>query len=502
MSGQERLPDDTPPRDLAAEATEIARLATLDPLAYDREREAAAAHLGIRVGTLDRQVEAIRSKPQDRTAGRGMDLPAVEPWDRAVNAAELLTVLASTIRKHVVMTDAACVATALWAAHTWVHDRFQHTPRLGIRSPAKRCGKSTLLDVLRMLSRRPLKADNISASGVFRIVEALSPCTLLIDEADAFLGDNEELRGVMNSGFEQSGEVIRIVEVQGDLRPTRFATFAPMALAAIGEFPSTLEDRAVPVVLQRKPATEIVTKLRAPGARARLAVLARQLARWAQDRAGHLPTNPAVPDALGDREGDISIPLLAIADDAGGDWPQRGRAALLEVFGRRADDEGTMETGALLLADIKLIFGGLSALVIASQDLCERLGKLEERPWPEWKHGKPMTVVQLARALKPFGVRPSTVRLGNETAKGYYKETFQEAWERYLTPVSASPPVLNRNTVTTLKNTGNFSKFGPVTQEGCDGSEFQENPSINLHCDGVTVQKGGSSGNGIWRGDL
>jgi hypothetical protein len=182
-----------------------------------------------------------------------------------------------------------------------------------VTSPAKRCGKSTLLDLLRATCHRPLKADNISASGVFRTVEALRPLTLLVDEADSFLGDNEELRGILNSGFERSGEVIRVVEVKGEWQPTRFTTFCPVALAGIGRLPGTLEDRAVPVVLVRKAAAETVVKLRARGARAALHDLARKLARWAGDRGPHLPMDPAVPDALGDAPAVRGIPEPAAA---------------------------------------------------------------------------------------------------------------------------------------------------------------------------------------------
>jgi phage/plasmid primase-like uncharacterized protein len=41
-----------------ADNAEIARLARLPPLSYDRERDAAANRLGCRVGTLDEQVKA------------------------------------------------------------------------------------------------------------------------------------------------------------------------------------------------------------------------------------------------------------------------------------------------------------------------------------------------------------------------------------------------------------------------------------------------------------
>ncbi|WP_368414899.1 DUF3631 domain-containing protein [Falsiroseomonas sp.] len=496
------------PRDMAADAAEIARLAALSPLDYDRERVAAAERLGgIRVSTLDEQVAALRPKPE-AAAGRMVALPAVEPWPRPVEAGALLDKLAATIRRHVILSPAAADCCALWIAHTWVHERFQHSPRLSITSPAKRCGKSTLLDVLRATCHRPMKADNISASGVFRTVEALRPLTLLIDEADAFMGDNEELRGVLNSGFERSGEVIRVVEVQGEHQPIRFATYAPVGLAGIGALPSTLEDRAVPVVLQRKGAGETVVKLRAPGARAALHDLQRQLARWSDDRGGRLSTDPAVPEAMGDREGDISVPLLAIADDAGGAWPERARAALLTVFGRRTADEGNMEAGALLLSDIRTLFFDLSALRLTSADIVARLGQMEERPWPEWRNGKPMTPPQLARALAPFGIRPATLRFGKDTAKGYPREDFAEAWARYLPPETTSSATAGDFEPSQRHNQGKpraSGENGPVTRMAGVTAQNHGKPAENLGCDGVTVSAppiGPEGGAGGWMADL
>ncbi len=419
------------PHDKATDAAEFARLAALSPADYDREREAAAKRLGLRVGTLDAEVAALRPKPEAAT-GRMVALPEVEPWAEPVTTAELLDGLVAAIRRHVIVSPAAAVCCALWIAHTWVYERFQHSPRLSITSPVKRCGKSTLLDVLRATVFRPIKADNISASGVFRTVEALRPVTLLIDEADSFLGDNEELRGVLNSGFEQSGEVVRVVEIKDEWQPIRFATYAPVALAGIGTLPGTLEDRALPVVLQRKGDAETAVKLRAPGARAGLHDLARKAARWSADRGRQLSTDPAVPEAMGDREGDISIALLSIADDAGGEWPKRARFALLTVFRSRTAEEGTAEAGTLLLADLRTIFFEKSAERITSADAVAALAAMEDRPWPEWRQGKPMTAPQLARALAPFRVRPATMRFGLNTAKGYQRDHFAEAWARYL----------------------------------------------------------------------
>jgi putative DNA primase/helicase len=428
---------DAQTHDPASDALEKTRLAALPLFDYDRERVAAAERLGVRLGTLDDEVAALRPTP-DAAAGRAVTMPAVIPWDELVPGDKLLTVLSEAVRRHLIPPKAAANSVALWVLHTWVFERFQHTPRLTIRSPAKRCGKSTLLELLQIVTRRPLKADNISAAGMFRTVEALSPCSLLIDEADAFLRENEQLRGIMNSGFERGGMVIRVMEVNGEQTPMQFRTFAPLAVAAIGKLPDTVEDRAVPVVLQRKARTEVVVKLRAPGARAALHDLARMAARWADDEGQRLASDPATPDAMGDREGDISVPLLAIADNAGGIWPARARAALLTVFGIRAVEEGAADSGALLLADIRTIFDRSGRTDkdsrFASTAFCTELATMEERPWPEWRNGKPITPTQLAHVLRPFGIRPGTIRDGATTAKGYKRDDFADAWERYLPP--------------------------------------------------------------------
>lgn len=499
------------PRDRAAEATEIARLVGLDPLDYDRQRDAAAKALGVRVATLDDMVKAARPKP-DATHGRTVALAEVEPWAEPVSTAQLLLDLTATIQRHVILSTSAATCVALWIFHTWVYERFQHSPRLSITSPAKRCGKSTLLDVLRATCHRPLKADNISASGVFRTVEALRPLTLLVDEADSFLGDNEELRGILNSGYEASGEVVRVVEVKDEWQPIRFATFCPVALAGIGTLPGTLEDRAVPIVLQRKAGAETVVKLRAPGARAGLHDLARKVARWAADRRQQLSLDPSVPDAMGDREGDIAIPLLSIADDAGGEWPGKARAALLDVFGVRTAKEGTLEVGALLLTDIQAILVGHSSLRMSSAELVTHLIKMEERPWPEWKHGKPMTPPQLARALAPFGVRPGTIRIGPDTVKGYHRDAFEDAWKRYLAPI-ATPPAEKPGFEPSQRHTPSNSRVSgenrPVTPEAVLRGDNRPKPAENMGCDGVTAKKPphgggeatGASGNG-WSGSL
>ena len=90
-------------------------------------------------------------------------------------------------------------AAALWVLHSYLIEKFLVSPRLGVSSPVKRCGKTTLLDVLGSLLLRPLPTANVTSSAVFRVVEAYRP-TLLVDEADTFLRDNDELAASSTPG--------------------------------------------------------------------------------------------------------------------------------------------------------------------------------------------------------------------------------------------------------------------------------------------------------------
>ena len=162
---------------------EIARLAKLSSVEYDRERSGAAKRLGIRATTLDDEVKARRGGADVKGQGRTFELPEFEPWPEAVNGAALLLEATAAIRQFLAMPDGAAEIVALWILHTHCFDCFLHSPRLAITSPEKGCGKTTLLDVAARLVARPLSTSNATVSAIFRVVGWPSRA-LLIDEAD------------------------------------------------------------------------------------------------------------------------------------------------------------------------------------------------------------------------------------------------------------------------------------------------------------------------------
>src|SRR5262249_60573386 len=160
--------------------------------------------------------------------------------------AKLPDALSAGLRLHVVMSKEAADATALWAVHTYLMDVLNTSPKLATASPEKGCGKTTLLDVLGILTRCPLPTANATPAAIFRAIEIARP-TLLIDEADTFLKDKSDLRGILNSGHRRnSAYVVRAVPIGDGYEPRMFSTWAAVGFAMIGRAPETLEDRSIP----------------------------------------------------------------------------------------------------------------------------------------------------------------------------------------------------------------------------------------------------------------
>lgn len=412
----------------------IKRLAALPFLEYERIRKDEAKRLGLRPAILDSAVKGERATDSD-DAGKGPLFPEVEPWPEAVDGAALLDELRAAIQRFIVCNNETAVAAALWIAFTWFADVVQVAPLGMITAPERRCGKTQLLSLIGSVARRPLVASNISPAATFRVIEAHSP-TLLIDEADAFLRDNEEMRGVLNSGHtRQSAYVIRTVG--DDHEPKQFSTWGPKAICGIGHLHETLMDRSVVMELRRKLPTESVERLRhaEPGLFPRLA---RRLARLAEDHADAIRwARPELPDALNDRAQDNWEPLLAIADLAGGLWPRLARDAALRISGKEHEAKSL---SAELLEDVREVFEAKKATRMRSVEVLEGLTEDEEKPWATYNRGRPISPSQLARRLGEYGIKRKKLRFGSATPWGYDLTDMRDAFDRYLATSAETPP--------------------------------------------------------------
>jgi putative DNA primase/helicase len=469
------------------EDAEIERLAKLSAFEYERNRAAAAKALGIRAGMLDKLVTFKRAElglGDDNKQGRPLTYPEIEPWPKPVDGAALLDEIAAAIERFMILPPHGATIAALWPVHTHCLDIFMVTPRLQVSAPDSECGKTTLLYVLNSFVYRPQNAAAVTPALLFRLMDKFRP-TLMLDEADALLPDNEDLRQILDIGHHRYGEVCRLV---GDNHePRAFRAYGAVAYGMIGELSGklrTLDSRSIATRLKRKLDTETVEDFDIDSSPAELAPIARRIARFLKDNVQAIAAaKPNVP--LSNRRRDNWMPLFKIAAVAGGEWPKRVLAAAT------AKEEAGRSRLEQLLSDIRDVFDRIGRDRISSAELVGKLCEITPGPWAEYgKSGKPLTQNKLAKLLKSLAVTPQVMRLDDgDLVRGYQRSQFDEAFERYLSPTEGGS---KRNNVTNPDNTGASDLFRSVT----DGAEVtvpnSQKPNNDGPCYVVTVEKGGN----------
>jgi Protein of unknown function (DUF3631) len=358
------------------------------------------------------------------------------PTAQAVDGARLLGELRQAFTRYVVFPSPPTAdAVTLWTAATHAQPAWEHAPRLAVVSPLKRCGKSRLLDVVAETCHAPLITINATIAAVVRSIGA-DPPTLLVDEADTLWGTrkqadaNEDLRGLLNAGHQRNRPMLRWDVTSRTAE--QLDTFAMALLAAIGELPDTIMDRAVIVRMRRRAAGEQVDPYRTRRDAPPLHDLRDQLATWARAHLRDLQhAAPAMP--LEDRAADTWEPLIAIADLAGSDWPARARDAAATMTQAEAQQEEDTAASVRLLADLRQVFQAAEVEALYTSTILEALHQLEDAPWADW-YGHPLTTRDLARLLRPYQVESKNIREHGTGAprKGYARTDLHDAWARYV----------------------------------------------------------------------
>jgi putative DNA primase/helicase len=303
------------------------------------------------------------------------------------------------------------------------------SPNLCLSSPEKRCGKTRNLQILGCLVRRPLHTANITLAALTRVIDQYAP-TLLLDEADTIFvhGGRAELRGVLNAGlYRPNAFVLRCIGERK--QPKVCSVWCPKAIALIGRLPETLEDRSIVIPMRRRSPEEHVDLLHVDKLFTEAETIRREATRWAldhRDKVGNI--TPGMPETLHDRAQDIWRPLLAIAEEAGGAWPDRAQRAAMELSGVRPHDSNPE---VQLLRSIRSLFEKQNTDRLSSEAIVSVLAEAGEGATPNFR---PLTKAQLARRLSLFQIRPTIVhRTRTQVRRGYLLQDFREAFAQYLT---------------------------------------------------------------------
>lgn len=321
----------------------------------------------------------------------------------------------------------------LWVMHTWTFSEMvvnpNTTPYIYVHSPEKQSGKTRLIETLEPLVRNPMRATDMSPSVLFRAIEMMQP-TILLDEVDAIWSGakNEDMRGTLNGGYKRGGHVWRNApgmtggedgEKSMGPVPVKFSTFSPKLLAGIdnGLLPDTIRDRSIPITLQRKRKDQTVAAFYSYDIVEETEEIVTMIEAWIQHH--HIQMGEARPTPLttiSDRAWEITVPLIVMADRMGAKFGKSARKAVCALL---APSEATLSPGAQLLLDIRDLFDAREVDRIFTADIIAKLGG-------HW-NGK-----LLGNRLRPYGIAARTIRVNNQTGKGFYRAEFMEIWERYL----------------------------------------------------------------------
>ena len=338
--------------------------------------------------------------------------------------ASLLDDLTELFNRYVVFpSETTRDAVVLWAAHSHVYEAFDTTPRLILVSPTRECGKTTVLNVLKIVCARPAVHAGL-IGGVKGLLQTINEedqekkvTTLLLDEATGAL--RGDVVDALSSGYKVGAQVV----VMRGTRAVTLETFAPVAIAGTGrpdDLDRSLTSRSIIVAMQRRPSERRIEQLslRTPPDDA-LAIQVR-LSKWSAEAREILKiAKPDLPDSTVDRAGEIWRPLCAIADDFGGLWPERARKAADAIEERRIEMEPTKDER--LLADCHFILlrskEAQHGVCMESATLVEILKSLKDSEWSRER----LNQTSLARALHSFDVWSKNVRVpGKPQRKGYY----------------------------------------------------------------------------------
>ena len=293
----------------------------------------------------------------------GVQVPA-EPYRNGdgvkITGADWLNYMRMFFARYVIWPSEAALDTAvLWAAHTYARESMDNgagliwkaTPRLFVLSKERNSGKSTVMNLLLKVCPRTGGIDTEPTEyGLLSAIAQDQP-TLLIDELGILISSDKRKAGVQQillNGYTPAGTKLR----QKDGKRERVRLFVPCALAGLDVVQENPSEN-IKAILSRGPI--FIMKPSADGSppagdmdeeedyvdevvhRIRLAGMG-----WTiTNREWLRNANPEPAEGAVRRWRQIWRPMLAIADGAGEDWPERAREACVKLRHgyAAADDE-------------------------------------------------------------------------------------------------------------------------------------------------------------------
>src|SRR5262249_31526827 len=167
---------------------------------------------------------------------------------------------------------------------------------------------------------------------------------------------------------------------------------------------------------------------------------------------------------------------------AGEEWSFTAWAALIRLFAQEED----ASIGVQLLGDIKGVFERKNQDRLTTEEILQDLITIQGAPWAliwadDLRCGSiPKAAAKLARMLKHYKradgerLKPRTIRVGNDTPRGFHRSDFEDAWNRYLPSSSenaatvATSATHDRGSVAAVADVAASAYIGDEDEGGLD----------------------------------
>ncbi|MCG7425248.1 DUF3631 domain-containing protein [Kocuria rhizophila] len=371
------------------------------------------------------------------------------------------------LARFVVVTEDRDLDTlTLWAAHTWALDLTATTPRLLIDSTTHGSGKTTLMEHLNAMCKKPLLAASLGSPALLTRLVAEEPRTILVDEVDRVLDPKRdgvgELMAVINAGYKRGSTRPVLVPSGGDWVPREFPTYAPVAMAGNAPLlPDDTRSRCIRVLLmpdfngQAEDTDWEELDAEATELREHLTAAVEQ----ARDL---IAVKPPLPEGCRGRMAEKWRPLARIAHAAGPGWAQKvddaARQDMTEAEQDREDGMTTDRPAVVLLKHLAELWPEGKTFETTRRLVDDLVFNYPETWGATSGYGKELTAQRMGRLLSQgFKIHASKVN----GVRGYKRAALVTAWTRF----GLTPSVQTVQTGRTVQTDPE-----PVAVDGLDGS--------------------------------
>lgn len=137
---------------------------------------------------------------------------------------------------------------ALWALGTYCFDIFRSYPYIYVLG-VKEGGKSKLLYLTSLITKKSLLTANITTAALFRSIEKKKP-TLIVDEMESLSKESkDDMRLIIQSGYKKGLSATRCTGEEHE--PKDFDVYCPKIFASISCPNDVMESRCITIIMRR-----------------------------------------------------------------------------------------------------------------------------------------------------------------------------------------------------------------------------------------------------------